>query len=641
MGTLFIKIIEISVAASFLMLAVILLRFPLKKAPKWFMGVLWAIVALRLIFPFQFEASIGFIPNIGDKLEGFFYGVYESESITTYIINDDSEAGSHEIITHEYTPNESITTTPDSEEIDYLPNEEIITVEDPSIRLDHIMGHRYLFIRLQMIWLFGLLLILAYAVFSYVSIRKKTHESIRLENEDNVYVCDEINTPFILGVFKPVIYLPSGLDDETTRNVLAHEKAHIKRLDYLRKQFGFLILALHWFNPLVWVSYALFCRDIELACDERVISHMSLDEKKSYANSLLLCSTHKRLVLAYPLAFGEIGVGTRVKQIFSYRKPTFWLLILLVFICVALSSSFFTSVSKDNDANNVTIKTDKISDSGIVMTRDRFVEKWCEDFKDRNAQGIIDAATEEVQETLRKEGLLDGKGKKATFGWSSPWPGMISVASSCAYTYLNDEKTEAEIVYCATDSEPHVYMWRELITIEKDENGDYKVISEELIRYEKIETSEAYNISWNASSMLQNALDYTQNGLGETLNDNAKNSRGGEYDKLFDPIASVRYLLNLSEDEAKVTIRPAESPGYGPYVLIDFDDADFDISVSVLQPWGEDGIYVPDRFLIRVDESISGSLYDQENGYDYEAEQGGFGKLPNADENVGKWIDLH
>ena len=632
MGTLFIKVIEISVAASFLMLAVIILRMPLKKAPKWFKGVLWAIVVLRLIFPFQIESSVGLLPDFGNGIKGYFYGKYESESIT-YIIDDDPEMRTNEIVIHEYTPKVFDATKPDSEEIDYLPNEEIITEEDPSIRLDNVMGHMYLFIRLQMIWLFGILVILAYAVFSYISIRKKTRESIRLDNENNVFVCDEIDTPFILGVLKPVIYIPSGLDDETIRNVLAHEKAHIKRLDYLRKQFGFLILAVHWFNPLVWVSYALFCKDIELACDEKVISHMSLDEKKSYANSLLLCSTHKRLVLAYPLAFGEVGVGTRVKQIFNYRKPTFWLVVMLAIVCAGLSTSFFTSASKEKDVSDASSSTD----ASIVMTKDRFIDKWCEDFRDRNVLGIINASTDEVQRTLTEEGLLDTDGDNATFGWSSPWPGLNpDVNRSCAYTYTDDDRNEVEIFFCAIDSEPHVYLWKEYITIGKDDNGDYKVVSEEFIRYESIENADDYDNAWDASSMLADALDYTQNGLGEYLNRNAKDNTGANYKKLFDPITAARYLLNLSEDEAKVTLSIDDSSEIGCVVAVKFNDSNFYTNVVVVQPWGTDGIYIPVEY--QPDESIIGVFESDE--HEYITGDGGFGELPNAKGDEAKWIDL-
>ncbi len=635
MGTLFIKIIEISAVATFLMVAVILVRFLLKKTPKWFMGVLWSIVAVRLLFPFQIEASVGFLPRFGDSIESFFYGVGESDNVV-YVM-DNSEMAAGEVVTHEYTPNEALEISPEDGVTDYLPNEQIIAADSFSdTSANSLSWRRDLFIRLQMVWLFGLLVILAYAVFSYISIRKKTRESIRLENEENVFVCDEIDTPFILGVFKPVIYLPSGLDGETVKNVLAHEKAHIKRLDYLRKQFGFLILAVYWFNPFVWISYALFCKDIELACDEKVISHMSLDEKKSYANSLLLCSTHKRLVLAYPLAFGEVGVGTRIKQIFNYRKPTIWLLLLLVVVCVALSSGFFTSASK----GDYTVEDTGI-ESGIMISKDSFVEKWCEDFKDSNAQGILDASNEEVQNTLVEEGLLDVEGDYPVFGWSSPWPGMNPNAeSSCAFTYTDDEKTEAEIFYAAIDSEPHVYLWKETIKIEQDDKGNYKVVSEEFVSYEDIKTADDYDNIWDASSMLGNALDYTQNGLGEQLNKNALENREN-YEKLFDPITAVRYLLNLSEDDSKVTLLPAESPEVGTFIGINFGDADYDIAVGVIQPWGSDGIYVPVRNLqLKEGKNSENNDNDDETEFIIDSEGEYNSNLPNAQGNEGKWVDL-
>lgn len=279
------------------------------------------------------------------------------------------------------------------------------------------------------------------------------------------------------------------------------------------------------------------------------------------------------------------------------------------------------------------------TDASIVMTKDRFIDKWCEDFRDRNVLGIINASTDEVQRTLTEEGLLDTDGDNATFGWTSPWPGLNPDANrSCAYTYTDDDRNEAEIVYCAIDSEPHVYLWKEYITVGKDDNGDYKVVSEEFIRYEEIETAEDYDDAWYASSMLVDALDYTQNGLGEYLNRNAKDNTGANYKKLFDPITAARYLLNLSDDEAKVTLLPVESPEVGSFIAINFSDVDYDISVGVVQPWGKDGIYVPVRFL-ETGEYI-GTIYEQEFGNEYEVEQGGFGELPNATGNEAKWIDL-
>ena len=634
MGTLFIKVIEISVVSSFLMLAVILIRFMLGKAPKWFMGVLWAIVALRLVFPLQIESKIGFMPDVGSKIESFILYDTTSADGASEVVNHNYEPNIEDEVTYVFESDDSLVSESDEVVKDYLPNEKVIVATDQGMGTNTIIWRRDLFIRLQMSWIFGILIILTYAVFSYISIRKKTSASIKHDSERDVFICDEIDTPFILGVFKPIIYLPSGLDDETTRNVLAHEKAHIKRLDYLRKQFGFLILAVHWFNPLVWVSYALFCKDIELACDERVIRHMSLDEKKSYANSLLLCSTHKRLVLVYPLAFGEVGVETRVKQVFNYRKPTFWLIMILIVVCAGLSSSFFTSASTNKDAG----ETGSNGEMSIVMTKEHFIQKWCEDFKGRNAQGIIEASTDEVQKILREEDLLDGIGKSATFGWSSPWPGMSTgLNSSCAILFLNDEKTEAEIVYSATDSEPHVYLWKELIKIAKDDNGDYKVVSEELIRYEDIETANKYNEVWSINSIALNALDYTENGLGEALNNNAMNSTGNKYSDLFDPLKSARYLLNLSEDEEKVEVLAAESKEYGSFVLIKFNDVDYHMSVGMVQPWGKDGIYVPVKYLQPAETLIG--VFEGEN--EYITDENEFKELPNVNGNEVKWIDLN
>lgn len=317
METIFMKVIEMSVVAACLIAVVIILRFPLKKGPKWFMGAPWSVVALRLILPFQIESRIGILPN--------FHG--------------------------------------------------IITV--------------FIYERFQWIWLAGVAIVLIYMGHSYYSIKKQTEASVQVtELGDNVYKCDEIDTPFILGIFNPKIYLPSGLENETITNVLAHERAHIRRGDHIKKQIGFLLLAIHWFNPLVWISYALFCKDLELSCDEKVISRMSLDEKKSYATSLLRCSTNQRYVFAYQLAFGGIGVGTRVNQIFNYKKASGWLIMLLTIITLALSTCFFTSsaqkgldlaVAEDEENAEPVVEfqdTDEVPEEEMVVETSKVIVKF-------------------------------------------------------------------------------------------------------------------------------------------------------------------------------------------------------------------------------------------------------------------------
>ncbi|MBP3782217.1 MAG: hypothetical protein J6I68_03115 [Butyrivibrio sp.] len=337
MGLIFSKVLEMSMAAVLLIVAVTLLRIPLKKAPKWFMGVLWTIVALRLLVPLQVESGLGFMPDFG-----------QVTSLVTgrEALNDSSVYTSEDTVlpSSELTKNEALA---DGGGISKT------TLDQKKGTLSY----------LTILWIVGMIMAFGYALYSYISIRLKTRVSIRYRSSDKVYVCDDIDTPFIFGLVKPVIYLPSGLDHDTIVNVIAHEKAHLKRMDHLRKGLGFFILTIHWFNPFVWLSYILFCRDIELACDERVISTMSTDEKKSYAESLLSCSTKKRRMMVYPVAFGEVAVGTRIRQIFNYKKPTFYLVLLLVAITGTLATCSFTRA-----ADKVTITPYKID---VVSAPDR------------------------------------------------------------------------------------------------------------------------------------------------------------------------------------------------------------------------------------------------------------------------------
>ena len=632
MGTIFLKVIEMSIAASLLMLLVIILRMPLKKAPKWFMGVLWAMVALRLIMPFQIEARIGFMPDISGVIEKYISGISDAEAIPE-IVTHDYSVGAASVGTLE-ADDTSGSSMGDGSDIDYLPNEEIIVTTPKMNGLFQIDGLYDLFVRLQMVWLFGLLIVTFYAVFSFISIKKKTGASIELKTDEQmknlacftgiyvngesekIYICDEIDTPFILGIFRPVIYLPSGLDEETMANVLAHERAHIKRGDHLRKQFGFLLLAIHWFNPLVWISYMLFCKDIELACDERVISRMSLDEKKSYATSLLLCSTHQRLILAYPLAFGEVGVRTRVKQIFNYKKPTFWLIVLLILICGALSTCFLTSKAGDvgiiddqefSEIISVNYGEDTkaiITDGGEVeeTPQDKLLSEWGTAFLDRDAETIMKLSTRDVQQKLINEDVLfvydDGT---AGFGWSSPWPDYFAKGKGpYALMYFSDEaKTKGEIHFMATDSEPHAYVYRETIEIGQDENGDYKVIKEKLVTNMDISSFEEMEEAYFKSSLDNDSINYVTNGLGVYLNNNAKRDTDGLYSQLFDPATAARYLLNLSDDKSVVSVNRIDDVGGKAVVSIEFPKENKYLDIAMIQPWGKDGIYVPEMKLPR------------------------------------------
>ena len=197
---------------------------------------------------------------------------------------------------------------------------------------------------LGLIWIIGFVFIILYAIGSYIYFRRKTRASMHVK--ENIFICDYISTPFILGIIKPKILLPSTLSAEESRYVLAHERAHLKRLDYLWKPLGFILLAGHWFNPILWLSYILFCRDIELACDEYVIKTMSSTGKKAYSTALLNCSIPKKLISAYPLAFGEIGVKERIKAVLKYKKPAVITSIIAVILCIITALCFLANPQK-------------------------------------------------------------------------------------------------------------------------------------------------------------------------------------------------------------------------------------------------------------------------------------------------------
>ena len=198
------------------------------------------------------------------------------------------------------------------------------------------------------VWLIGLAAMLLYALVSYLRLRRCVRASIPLR--ENIYVCDEVPSPFILGIVHPRIYLPSALDEAQRGSVLSHERAHLARRDHWWKPLGFALLAVYWFNPLLWLAYTLLCRDIELACDERVLRGMDAGQVKAYSSALLACSVPRRMIAACPLAFGEVGVGARVKNALRYKKPAFWVIAASVIVCIVVAVCFLTNPRTDTDA---------------------------------------------------------------------------------------------------------------------------------------------------------------------------------------------------------------------------------------------------------------------------------------------------
>ncbi len=362
MEMIFLNVFNRSLAAGWLILAVIVVRFLLKKAPRRLSCVLWAVVAVRLLCPFFPASSFSLIPS-GETISAEAVRFAPAPAIDSGIpaLNE----ALNPMIGERFAP---------------APG----TSVNPLYIWTAVAG---------IVWLVGVAVMAGYALLGSLRMRSVVREAVPLgmcgesyetgEVEacgesyetgeagtcaephrarpletgaalpDNVWLCDAVRSPFILGIVRPKIYLPSGITREQMLCILAHEQAHVERLDHCLKPFGWLLLSVYWFHPLVWIAYMLFCRDLELACDEKVVGGMDLDGRKAYSHALLACSLQRKMIFSYPLAFGEIGVRERVKGILHYRKPAGWLAAVAVLACAAVAVCFLTDPKEKADDSKI------------------------------------------------------------------------------------------------------------------------------------------------------------------------------------------------------------------------------------------------------------------------------------------------
>lgn len=313
MNDLFLTLVNMSITATWAVLAFTILRPLLKKVPKWVNCLLWGVVGLRLCLPFSFESALSLIPS--------------SETIPTNITissNPQIDTGV-DIVNNVVNPVISNAVAPYPS---YSVNPLMVVVGIASY-----------------IWVVGLILMVLYSFVSFLILKKKVSASVLYK--DNIYYCDDIETPFILGIIKPKIYVPSGLNEQDLEFVLEHEKSHLKRKDHIIKPISFLILSVYWFNPAIWLWYIFLCRDIESACDEKVIKNYNTDSKKLYSTALLNCSVNRRMIMACPVAFGEVGVKGRIKSVLNYKKPAFWVVLVAVILSFVLAICFVSNPVND------------------------------------------------------------------------------------------------------------------------------------------------------------------------------------------------------------------------------------------------------------------------------------------------------
>lgn len=350
---IFIKLLNISITTSWLIFTVMLARLIVKKSPKWIFCLLWGIVGIRLLLPVSIESTWSLVPS--------------SETIPEVVLLDEPA-----------TMDKTAT-------IDFVVN--------PTFRQSFSYETTATVNQLQtatryggVVWLCGVALLLLYESISCIKMRKRVRVTIRAQ--DNVYLCDEVATPFILGILRPKIFVPSYMEITEFSCAVAHEKAHLKRGDHLWKPLGYFLLTVYWFNPVIWFAYILFCRDIEMACDEKVIRNMTNIDRKIYSETLLAYSISKRSIAVCPLAFGEVGVKRRIHMILNYKKPVFRTVVSAMAVCLVVAVCFLTNPSSKVNASDNSMLAEltefaennmQISDIGNVDIEITEVKRQAED----------------------------------------------------------------------------------------------------------------------------------------------------------------------------------------------------------------------------------------------------------------------
>ena len=444
MDSVFLKILNMSITASWLILAVMLIRKLLKKAPKWIACVLWVLVAIRLVLPISFQSELSVVPS--------------SETIPSDIALSDAPAINSGI----YYVNSMV--NPMLEE-SFAPN--VSSSANPMQLIVSIAST---------LWLVGMAALLIYALYSYIRLRRTVRASIPLS--ENIMTCDDVKTPFILGIFKPRIYVPTSVSGRTLEHVIAHETAHIKRRDHWWKPLGYIILTVYWFNPLCWVAYYMLCRDIEMACDEKVVRGLERDDVADYSQALLDCSSTRRFISACPVAFGEVGVKQRIKRALSYKKPAFWIIIIGAVACAVLAVFLMT------DPHTSTKLDEKLAISMDMAIAEHYKPRMDDGFV-AGAYDVLDVEKDSGRTTVYawvrfSEYTFDGNIIKEDWGLQNP--AAITFDTSKEGDYSSYDKIEFWEPHDSRNYEEHVKSkfpastWKRAFYNEKTEEMEEKCL---------------------------------------------------------------------------------------------------------------------------------------------------------------------
>lgn len=596
LSQIFLTFLYKNMTVSVVIIAVLLARLLLRKMPKKYSYILWSIVGIRMIFDLPFATNI----SVFNLFRGF---AKRSSTMGTML------TGSRKTNLQGATDALNTIGTTGTSTAHASRNTTVGAMTHTLTTSQMVLGI------LGLLWLIVVALFVAYGIYSYVKCRLLVRTAViardiipdthKKKGIVSVWECDRIPSPFVLGLIRPRIYIPFRMPKQEQAYILAHEQCHIRRLDPLWKLIAFLLLAVYWWNPLVWCAFFYMVRDMEMSCDEAVIEQFGNEIKQGYSNSLLSFAMERHPYSFAPIAFGEGDAGRRIKNVLNFKKPHTWVAILVFVLLVVVGVSCLTngkdkissetvSDTENSQMPQQTVETteapiDSVNSSTVEAPLSR-VDQWAQAFCSRDVRTIQDMATDDAKNELKEETLLDDNGN---FGWSSPWPWFDEESGMPAYQITQSDDTSATILYYAQVSDPHVTVWKETLQYTRKDDK-IEIAHEELQMLNFIAGGTEFENAYPKG--IQNTpMDYQANGLGETLNEHAISANGmspdGEYN-LTDPMEAAQYLLNLLRNDGKVEITADKKDKTQVELKVHFTEDDITHHITMIRPWGEDGIWV-------------------------------------------------
>lgn len=596
LSQIFLTFLYKNMTVSVVIIAVLLARLLLRKMPKKYSYILWSIVGIRMIFDLPFATNI----SVFNLFRGF---AKRSSTMGTML------TGSRKTNLQGATDALNTIGTTGTSTAHASRNTTVGAMTHTLTTSQMVLGI------LGLLWLIVVALFVAYGIYSYVKCRLLVRTAViardiipdthKKKGIVSVWECDRIPSPFVLGLIRPRIYIPFRMSKQEQAYILAHEQCHIRRLDPLWKLIAFLLLAVYWWNPLVWCAFFYMVRDMEMSCDEAVIEQFGNEIKQGYSNSLLSFAMERHPYSFAPIAFGEGDAGRRIKNVLNFKKPHTWVAILVFVLLVVVGVSCLTngkdkissetvSDTENSQMPQQTVETteapiDSVNSSTVEAPLSR-VDQWAQAFCSRDVRTIQDMATDDAKNELKEETLLDDNGN---FGWSSPWPWFDEESGMPAYQITQSDDTSATILYYAQVSDPHVTVWKETLQYTRKDDK-IEIAHEELQMLNFIAGGTEFENAYPKG--IQNTpMDYQANGLGETLNEHAISANGmspdGEYN-LTDPMEAAQYLLNLLRNDGKVEITADKKDKTLVELKVHFTEDDITHHITMIRPWGEDGIWV-------------------------------------------------